>query len=68
MTMQLDEEHLKSPQRAEEKVKEKKKYHQVHLLRINPTVLFTSLQSNRQRANNMPFFSSTMNKLLEGRK
>ena len=68
MTMQLDEEHLKSPQRAEDRFTAKKKYHQVHLLRINPTVLLSSLQSNRQRANNMPFFSSTMNKLLEGRK
>lgn len=30
--------------------------HQVHLLRIYPTVLLTSLQSNRQRANSMQFF------------
>ena len=68
MTMQLDEEHLKSSQRAEDRSTEEKKHHQVHILRIFPVVLFTSLQSNRQRANNMQFFASTMNKLLEGRK
>lgn len=59
MTMWLHEEHLKSAQRDWDGSIEKKINHQVRVLRTHPTVLFTSLQSNWQRASHMPFCAWT---------
>lgn len=66
MTVELGQEHLKSAWREGDMFIEKN--HQVHLLRIYPRLLFTSLLSNRQGAKIMQLCATKWTNCLKEEK